>query len=132
VHESVHGFIHRYRSHVHIPSWINEGLAEVIGYQLVPQPQDQKERRARTKDYVSQVGMGPGFYERSHINGDQYPVAENLASFMIASSKTKYVAFINAIKDGMEVKEAMETKFGVTEARLTEGFRQSLGLKPAK
>ncbi len=38
VHESVHGFIHRYRSPVHITSWVNEGLAETIASDLVPDP----------------------------------------------------------------------------------------------
>ena len=38
VHESVHGFVHRYRSPLDIPSWANEGLAEAIATDMVPQP----------------------------------------------------------------------------------------------
>src|SRR5690606_11851392 len=49
VHESVHGFLHRYRSPVHVPTWINEGLAEYIAFRLLPKatvvPQFQAEGR---------------------------------------------------------------------------------------
>src|SRR5204863_2043789 len=45
VHESVHGFIHRFRTPVQVPSWVNEGLAESIATELVPQPG----RRERVK-----------------------------------------------------------------------------------
>src|SRR5678816_1538790 len=35
VHESIHGFLHRYRSPVDVPSWANEGLAEAIAADMV-------------------------------------------------------------------------------------------------
>src|SRR5439155_26581439 len=46
--ESVHGFVHRYRGAATVPSWANEGLAEVIADELVPQP-----GRARARESLA-------------------------------------------------------------------------------
>src|SRR4051794_21177718 len=52
VHESDRGFIHRYRGPVHIASWANEGLAEVIATELVPQPSESNRRTILAREYL--------------------------------------------------------------------------------
>lgn len=129
VHESVHGFLHRYRSHHRIPSWANEGLAEVIASELVPQPKKAKERKDYAAYFMRTNQMGPSFFDLSHIIAEQYPVAENLTVFMIQQNKRGYVAMINAVKDGMPIDEAMEKKFGASQERIVPFYLESMGIK---
>jgi hypothetical protein len=133
VHESVHGFIHRYRSHVYLPNWANEGLAEVIAAELVPQKPRQTGRRAQAVQGVRENGgVGANFYSARNIEAWQYPVAENLTAYMIAQNKRGYVAFINGVKDGIPAEDALAKQFGASRDRLTAAYIESLGVKPKK
>lgn len=132
VHESVHGFIHRYRSWVRIPSWANEGLAEVIAAELVPQKVKATSRRQTAVEYMRERGVGQDFFVVEHIAAWQYPVAENMCAFMIAQNKTGYVKFINGVKDGQSVEESLEKNYGAPEDRIAAAFLDSCGIKPKK
>lgn len=130
VHESVHGFVHRYRSHVFVPSWANEGLAEVIATDLVPQRGLRNTIKTEAREGLQQHRNSmSGFFTAEHIEGWQYPVAQSLCEFMITAGKKNYVDFINGIKDGMKWDEALDEKFHAPVDRLVSVFGQTLGIK---
>jgi hypothetical protein len=134
VHESVHGFVHRYRSPARVPSWANEGLAETIATELVPQP---TKGAATIKDFARREiqlhGQRLGdFFSLEHIEPWQYPVAETMCTYMIMQAKRNYVDFINGIKDGMTPEEALATRFKAGPDRLVPKFGEWLGLKRLK
>jgi len=129
VHESVHGFIHRYRTPVHVPSWANEGLAETIATDLVPQNGRRNQVREQA---VAGIRDHRGHLEKffdDRIEAWQYPVAEELTTFMISQSKQGYVRFINGIKDGLSVDDALAQKYGAPRPRLVEVFGETLGFR---
>jgi hypothetical protein len=132
VHETTHGFIHRYRSPVNIPSWANEGLAETIANDMVPQKGITMSATADAKnDLLNRKSLGK-FFESDHIVAWQYPVARTLTEFMIHQSKQGYVEFINGLKDGMPVDQALKEKYGVTKDQLVNAYGMSMqvpGLK---
>lgn len=130
VHETAHGFLHRYRSFPHVVSWANEGLAEVIASRLVPN-KETASLVVESAKYNLQVRRslgGDSFWGESNIQGWQYPVAQLLCEFMIAQSKERYQAFINAIKDGKPWRQALEEDYGIGAERLVAAFGQHLGL----
>jgi hypothetical protein len=133
VHESVHGFVHRFRSPATVPSWTNEGLAEVIATELVPRPGRPKERELTARQSLQMRGNLNGglgnLFEARHIEGWQYPVAETLCAFMIQQSKARYVDFIMGIKDGLTWEQSLEQRYKAPRDRLVAAYRQSLGLK---
>src|SRR6185437_1216278 len=130
VHESVHGFVHRYRGPARVPSWANEGLAEAIATELVP----QRGRPAAVRDAAQrglrdhQGDMGD-FFTTDHIEGWQYPVSEELTTFMILQNKKNYVAFINGIKDGQEWPQSLNENYKAPLSRLVPYFGQWLGVR---
>lgn len=130
VHESVHGFVHRYRSRVFVPSWANEGLAEVIATDLVPQRghRDYVKSLARQELQTHNNSMGD-FFTAKHIAGWQYPVAQMLCEFMITAGKQNYVDFIKGIKDGLSWDDALENRFHAPVERLVAIFGQTLGIR---
>jgi len=129
VHESVHGFIHRFKTPATVPSWANEGLAEVIATELVPQPGRAKQRELTAKQELAGRPAVGGMFEAKHIDAWQYPVAETLCAYMIRQSKRNYVDFIMGIKDGLTWEQSLEQRYKAPKDRLVHAYRESLGLK---
>ena len=130
VHESVHGFIHRYRTPVLVPSWANEGLAETIATDLVPQRGRRDGVKVQAREELQAHGSRMGdFFTADHIVAWQYPVAEMLCTFMIQAGKKNYVDFINGIKDGVDWEQCLSTKFKAPVDRLVLAYGQYLGVK---
>ncbi len=131
VHESVHGFLHRYRSAANIPSWANEGLAEVIADELVPQTQRTPQAIPQfATRLIERHGWRLGrFFDTDHIEGWQYPVAESLTTFMIRQSKKNYVDFINGIKDGLPWEQSLEKRYNAPRDRLVGAYAKSMGIQ---
>jgi len=130
VHESVHGFVHRYRSPVHVPSWANEGLAETIATELVPDPARNNDRIARARDAIRKHRNSLGdFFHLRQIEEWQYPVAETLTEYMILQSKKNYVDFINGIKDGLDWDESLSKKYQAPVDRLLPAYGAWVGVK---
>jgi hypothetical protein len=127
VHESVHGFLHRYESPARIPSWANEGLAEWIASELVPRPNRRKEVRNIAKTFLLRNQGVAALFEAEHIEAWQYPVAEMLTTFMIERNKSGYVGFIKAVKDGTAWEEALNAAFKSREKLLQE-FGKGIGV----
>jgi hypothetical protein len=130
VHESTHGFLHRYRSPVLVPSWVDEGLAETIATELVQRNGRREtviaEARQQLQAHHGQLG---DFFRTDHIDGWQYPVAEMLCTFMIQASAPNYVEFINGIKDGLKVDQSLEQHYHAPRERLVTVFGQWLGVR---
>jgi hypothetical protein len=129
VHESVHGFVHRFRTPAVVPSWANEGLAEVIASELVPRPGRAREREMTAKAGLQGRAELGGMFEAKHIEPWQYPVAETLCAYMIRQSRANYVEFIAGIKDGLTWQQSLEQRYRAPRERLAGAYRQSLGLK---
>jgi hypothetical protein len=132
VHESVHGFVHRFRSPETVPSWANEGLAEVIASELVPQAGRSKERPSVARAVLQRYGGLGGMLDSRHITGWQYPVAETLCAFMIRQGKKNYVDFIIGIKEGLGWEESLEQRYKAPRDRLVRAYGESLGIKGLK
>lgn len=130
VHESVHGFLHRYRTPVSLPSWVNEGLAEVIESELVASGSDPTYRKAAARDEIeSNGGLDGDFFLAAHIRSEHYTVARTMCEMMIRENKKGYVAFINGIKDGLEWEESLKQKYGVDKDRLVNYYYDWLGVQ---
>lgn len=133
VHESVHAFLHRYKTPVRIPSWANEGLADELATELIPNP-----RSARFNDDLARLGLQrhggqPGdLFTARHIDGWQYPIAETLCAWMIRQNRQGYLDFIDGIKSGQDWEKSLKANFNATPERLVAEYKKALLKKPAK
>jgi hypothetical protein len=127
VHESTHGFLHRYRGRPHIPSWLNEGLAEVMEYELVPGAGVKQAADAAARVAVRRPNALKAFFDKP-IEFDQYPIARTLTEFMIRHNKSGYVGFINAIKDGQAWEPALKATYGVSRDDLIRAYGAEMGV----
>jgi hypothetical protein len=129
VHEAVHGFLHRYRSPIHIPSVWNEGLAEVIAMELVPHSGTVPARQRSSESLLRRRGDLGGVFELRQIDAWHYGLASGLTAMMIRENRRGYVAFINGIKDGQPWRESLEQNYGVSLERLIAFYGQQVGVR---
>jgi len=130
VHESVHGFLHRYRSPGRVPSWVNEGLADALASELVPNPRRAKFVVGLAKAGLEQHQNSVGdFFAARHIDGWQYPVAETLCDTMLRQNRHGYLNFIDGIKDGQDWKESLKKNLDTTPQKLLSEYGKSIGVK---
>jgi hypothetical protein len=131
VHESSHGFLHRYRSPVPVPSWANEGLAEWIATTLLEdkRPNQRKEVQYAAGYFIRQhKGIGT-LFTADHVEGWHYPISEMLTTFMIERNPRGYVAFINGIKDGVSWEESLKKNMRYTKEQLILDFAAAMKIK---
>jgi hypothetical protein len=130
VHESVHGFLHRYRKPPTIPTWANEGLAETVASQFVSQRGKRQELRQYAISQLRERGsLGDNFFKGDRLEGWQYPVAQMVTELLIKDNKKNYVAFIDAIKDGAKWEDALQQKVGATPEQLTVALGETLRIR---
>jgi hypothetical protein len=115
-----------------VPSWANEGLAEAIASDMVPQKGIAQSAAAEARADLQRRKNLEKFFDEDHIVAWQYPVARTLAEFMIQQNKQGYVEFINGIKDGMPWEESLRTKYGVTVDRLVNAYGLAMGVSGLK
>ena len=126
VHETVHGFLHRYRSSVHIQSWINEGIADWVAGAVVPDSDEVKRRQRSARSRLLQTRtLGPEFFQARNIDGDDYGTASDMADMMIHADPAAFRLLLDGIKEGQTWEESLQASFGVTPEQLAElYFRQ--------
>jgi hypothetical protein len=130
VHETTHGFIHRQKSNVHIVSWVNEGVAEWVAHQVVPQCRQIPLKEAAALMQLKQTGsLGGNFFaENKNIDAWQYGVAYQVTKLMIGVAPMRYGLFIDGIKEGKSVEESLKETYGWTFAKLAQVYGQAVGL----
>lgn len=130
VHETTHGFLHLYRSTAHIPSWINEGLAEWVGSVVVTDctavPRRQRDAATRVQASGTMEGM---FDIDTNIETWQYGLASGLAQFLIQTNPQAYGGLFTLIKEGATWQEALKELYGVTPAQLAAEYGRSIGVE---
>jgi hypothetical protein len=125
VHETSHGFMHRYKSTVHVPAWINEGIADWVAGTVVGQLDD--EVRDRQFDAVALVrstgSVGADFYnDGARFDRTQYGIASSLVEILLKIDGKKYRKLIDGVKEGLDSEEALRQAYGVGFDELTAHY----------
>jgi hypothetical protein len=128
-HESTHGFLHRYRSPIHVPSWVNEGLAEYVSYELVPhaglKEAEKNEARADLQTHKNLSDLFSG----EAISNDRYATAFMMTQFLIDTNKKGYISFINNIKDGDAAPDAFKKSFQYDLTEFARKFGDAMNVQ---
>jgi len=132
VHETSHGFNHRWISPERLPNWLNEGIAEWVGTQVVPASRQVPFKEARALDLMrARRSLGEGFFEPGpdfHIQADQYGIASSLVRFMVARDRKKFAAFVQGIKEGLDVETSLKESFHASLADLVQAYGKAIGV----
>jgi hypothetical protein len=113
VHEFTHAFIARYRTAGHIPTWLNEGIAEIVSYRQFP----RQWIYAYVRDRAKQKSNLQYMFDAKKLVGDDYPVAQTMVETLVITDGRAFLRFLNDIKDGMTPDDAMQKEYkkGMTD-----------------
>lgn len=131
VHETVHAFMHRYRSPAQLPTWANEGLADYVAGVLTPMSNEPREHWLHARQFA-QSGKDAGaimrqtYRDGSWFTEDSYPVSHMLVRFMLTHKPRAFKEWIDDIKSGAEWDASMKERFGVTPDVLARGFADAI------
>lgn len=132
VHETSHGFIHCYRTPVRVPSWVNEGMAEVIASMMVPQSKGVQRKEKGFVDSMKkspQPSLGRQFFTvDGNIPFDRYGGASSMTRFLIETDKTNYVHFVDLMKAGMDWQQALRLSYNAGPNELVRSYGAWIGV----
>jgi len=129
VHETSHGFNHRWMSPQRLPNWLNEGIAEWVGARVVRGCDQVPLKESRAAAFMRTTGgVGPAFFTADNIQPVQYGIASGMVRFMIARDAQAFAAFVRAIKEGAAVDAALADTFGGSLDDLLRSYGRSIGL----
>jgi hypothetical protein len=132
VHETSHGFNHRWMSPARLPSWLNEGIAEWVGTQVVPACRQVPLKEAQAVEFMRAGGtVGPGFFDDgadAQIGAVQYGIAAGLVKFLVARDRTRFAAFVQGVKEGQGVEESLQQTFRASLDDLIRAYGTAVGV----
>jgi len=128
VHETTHGYLHRFKSSARIPSWLNEGIAEWVSTIVVRSSRAPLKRQADAVLRLKQTGVvGQSFFGKK-IESWHYGVASRITDSMIKQNSRAFGAWIVSIKEGVEWSQGLQKTFGVTPQQLLLHYGRSIGV----
>lgn len=129
VHETAHGFMHRYKSSQIIPCWLNEGAADWISAIVVTSDDEVQRRQRAALAVIRQTrSLGGNFFTADHIDDWQYGVASGMTTFLLRLGGDRYRNLIDGIKTGKPWQQALQDAYGLTPEQLTAQWGLSVGV----
>lgn len=96
VHETSHGYLHRYKSSVVIPNWLNEGVADWISAIVVPASKSVQNVQRAAVQRLQQTGtLGEDFFSADNIELWQYGVASGMVQMLVKANPAQFQLFFN-------------------------------------
>lgn len=130
VHETSHGFNHRWVSPQRLPNWLNEGIAEWVGARVVRGGDQVPLKEARAAAFMrSSGGVGPAFFTAENIEPVQYGIASGIVRFLITRDAEAFAVFVRSIKEGESVEAALAATFGGSLKDLLAAYGASIGVR---
>ncbi len=129
IRETVHGFMHRYRSPKRLPAWANEGIADYFASALAMNSHPDLDRRSLGLRFVRAGGNIGAAMDLNHADGT-WPgpdgigrsIGSMMIELMIREQPAGFVKWVNAIKAGKDWEKALRQDFGATRERLIQTF----------
>ncbi|WP_417380920.1 hypothetical protein [Gimesia sp.] len=129
VHETAHGYIHRYKSTVNIPTWINEGIADWIAMMVVPSSKEVRFRQTEAALRLKQVQtFGGQFFNNERLDSWQYGSASAIIQLMLKASPEQFKLFFNGIKEGLTWQDSLQRAYGLTVDQLSQAYGRTIGI----
>jgi hypothetical protein len=129
VHETSHGFNHRWMSAARLPNWLNEGIAEWVGQRVVRGCDQVPLKEAQAAAFMRSSGdVGAAFFTADNIQAVQYGIASGMVRFLVARDARAFASFVRAVKEGTPAEEALAASFAGSIDDLVKAYGTAVGL----
>ena len=118
VHEGAHAFLHFYRATGHVPTWVQEGVAQYFEFDRFPDSRTVKMLKKEVLTEARSFGAVPlknlAAEDRptgpADIRG--YAYAYSYVDFLIRAAPRRFADFVRGMKSGLEPEEALKKAYG--------------------
>ncbi len=125
VHEASHAFLGRYISNRHVPTWANEGIAELMAAQLVPSGTSAKRYGDATRRAIRERIDVSRIFQDVPLDGFWYGIAQSLVRYMIHRDRSGFIQFVKLYKQGKSEADALREAMGLTHEELLKAWYKS-------
>lgn len=131
VHETVHAFVYRYKSAAELPTWANEGLADLIASEVVRDLDEGNRHWNHARQFALQKKKAIDVMNQTYADGtwfddDSYPISHMMVRLMIKSKPRGFKEWIDDIKLGVDWRKSMQDRMGATPEALSERFNDAI------
>lgn len=131
IHETVHGFMYRYKSPAELPIWANEGLADYIAGFLLTNSVEPSRHWSQAKAYVRAGNDPSDILSQAYEDGtwparDSYAVSHMLVRHMLEKDARAMKRWIDDVKGGADWREALRDSFALTPSQLADDFASAM------
>lgn len=114
IHETTHGFIHRYLSSVNVDSWLNEGIADWVADAIMKDNSISKRQKQSAQVVMASGGWG-NFLTAPQISFQHYGTASTLVDILLSQNKDgQFRRFVREIKEGKPIEASLKDTFNLT------------------
>jgi len=132
VHETAHGFVHRYLSSARAPSWLNEGMSDWIANAIMKTNAIPR-KQIKSANIVKRAGTWGDFLTARRISFDHYGSASTLVEILLRRDKGgQFRSFFRGIKEGKASEESLKENFGISYQDLTILYAEQISRMPEK
>jgi hypothetical protein len=129
VHETAHGYVHRYKSNKRIPKWLNEGVADWIAGVVVPESSSVRDRqRSAALRLRTAQTLGGQFFEAKRLQSWQYGIGSSMVDLLIRGNNDAFRVFFDGIKEGLTWQDSLQRAYGATPDDLVTLYGRSIGI----
>ena len=129
VHETTHGFNHRYKSSQKLPNWLDEGIADWVAMSVVKMDKRAFARVANSVQQARQQGnLGGDFFTVEHISAWQYGIASSMVDFLLKYDRKAFRKLIDEVKLGRKWEDALQKTYRFTPQELARQYGRSMGI----
>ena len=133
VHETTHGFLHRYKSGQLVPSWLNEGIADWVAMTVVRSDSGVRNKVKTGLERMRRLGtLGGDFFTADYIAPEQYGMAVAIVDYLLRRNPKGFREMIEGIKRGEKWQAALKKNYRVTPEELAYQFGMSVGIPNLK
>lgn len=113
VHEGVHAFVHLYRGQGRIPTWLNEGLANVVAEEVLDDrcPNAETATAAALAFVRRDLPLSMIMAEDGMLDPRVYPLAHSLVAFLMDQKSGAFSGLIDDIKASMSMEQALKKRY---------------------
>lgn len=131
VHETVHAFVYRYKSPAELPTWANEGLADLIASEVVRDLDEGAKHWNHARQFAAQRKkaidvMNQTYEAGTWFNDDSYPISHMIVRLMIKSKPRGFKEWIDDIKLGVDWRKSMMERMEASPETLSERFNAAI------
>lgn len=132
VHETAHGFVHRYLSSARAPSWLNEGMSDWIAHAIMKTDAIPR-KQISSANLIRKTGTWSDFLTTERIEFGFYGAASTMVEILLRRDKGgQFREFFRGIKEGKAAEESLKDSFGLSYKDLEILYAQQLKRIPER